>query len=292
MNLIFIIGTGRCGSSLVHETLAKHEDIGFISNIEDNLPWLNLKGRWNNMLFRSPLGRFTRKGRLRFAPSEAYRLISHQVSPIYENSCRDLEARDVTPWLKSRFQDFFSQRYERQGKPLFLHKYTGWSRIGFMCDIFPNARFIHIIRDGRAVANSCLQMPWWSGYRGPENWLWGSLSEPYLTEWLESNCSYTLLAGIAWKVLLDSYERASKNLDKDKYLCLTYENFIANPREVMDSVLSFMGLPWTSKFEAYLNKQNIYMSRSCAYERDLSPEQLLELQSSLASKLAFYGYLD
>ena len=48
MNLVFIIGTGRCGSSFVHEVLAKHEDFGFVSNIEDNFPRINTYGKWNN----------------------------------------------------------------------------------------------------------------------------------------------------------------------------------------------------------------------------------------------------
>ncbi|MEY2426226.1 MAG: hypothetical protein QOI61_1798, partial [Actinomycetota bacterium] len=34
----FVLGTGRCGSTLVHELLARHHDVGFLSNIEDRLP--------------------------------------------------------------------------------------------------------------------------------------------------------------------------------------------------------------------------------------------------------------
>lgn len=292
MNLVFIIGTGRCGSSLIHEIIAGHEDVGFISNIEDNLAPLNLKGRWNNALFRLSLGRLTRKGAPRFSPSEAYQLISRQVSPIYTNSTRDLEARDVTPWLEQRFCAFFEQRYRKQRKAVFIHKYTGWSRLEFFTKIFPEARFIHIIRDGRAVANSWLQMPWWEGYRGPENWPWGSLKGPYLAEWLESNQSYTRLAGIGWKLLLNSYEKASQRLPRGRYLELHYEDFLNDPRSALESMLSFIGLGWSAHFERHFSRQAIRSERNQAYEQDLFPDQLAELEASLAETLIRYNYMD
>ncbi len=292
MNIAFLIGTGRCGSSLIHEILARHADVGFISNIDDNLPHMNLKGRWNNPLFRTPLGRLTRKGALlKFAPSEAYRLIAHRVSPLYAASSRDLEGGDVTPWLERRVISFFEERQRSQGKPVFLHKYTGWSRVGFFSRIFPEARFVHVVRDGRAVANSWLQMPWWDGYRGPENWLWGSLAEPYHREWIESKYSYPRLAAIGWKVLMDGFERAALELPPQRYLEVRYEDFLADPRTTTETILSFLGLSWTGAFGRHLERQRIHRSRSRAFERDLSPRQLDEIQESLAARLVKYGYL-
>lgn len=153
MKLVFIVGSGRCGSTLIHEIISRHEAFGFVSNIEDNFAALNKMGKWNGYLYRTPIGNFTTKGKLRFAPSEAYQIISREVSPIYANSCRDLLASDATPWLEKRFRRFFEERAQAQGRPFFLHKYTGWSRLGFFSSIFPDAKFIHIVRDGRAVAN-------------------------------------------------------------------------------------------------------------------------------------------
>jgi len=290
MSLVFIIGTGRCGSSFIHEVLSKHEDVGFISNIEDRFFRLNLKGRYNNSLFRSALGNYTVKGRIRFAPSEAYNLIAKQVSPIYQNSSRNLEASDVTPWLKSRFQKFFLDRQICQGKKVFSHKFTGWSRLGFMNEIFPDAHFIHIVRDGRAVANSWLQMPWWGGYRGPENWLWGELADAYQKEWNGAERSYTLLAGIAWKLLLESYEEGLKEIEKERYLTIKYEDFVDNPKNEMTKILNFINLEWSLGFEQQFNKQHIKSSRRQAFEKELTGFQLAEIEQSLEKKLLKYGY--
>ena len=135
----FVLGTGRCGSTLVHEVLARHPDVGFVSNIEDRFPVPAFLGRWNNDIYRHVPEPFTRKGRMRFAPSEGYRLLNRTVSPVLSTPFRDLEAEDVTPWLSARTTRFFQERARIQDKPLFLHKFTGWPRSGFLQRILPDA---------------------------------------------------------------------------------------------------------------------------------------------------------
>lgn len=290
MNPVFIIGTGRCGSTFVHEVIAKHEGMGFISNIEDNLPKINTLGRWNNRLYSSFLGDHTRKGGLRFAPSEGYNLFSKEVSPIYANSCRDLMAKDVTPWLESRTVDFFEKRHKAQNRDIFSHKYTGWSRIQFFLKIFPDAKFIHIVRDGRAVANSWLQMPWWGGYRGPKNWLWGELPNEYQQEWLSKGQSFPHLAAISWKVLMDSFHESENFLTEAQYLKIKYEDILEDPKEKFAEILEFSGLDWSSKFEKSFANQKIIKGRSRAFEKDLDKSQVIEIEESLADYLSMYGY--
>src|SRR5215211_1878430 len=108
---VFMIGNGRSGSTLVHELLARHPGVGFVSNLEDRLPTLPPSaGRYNNTLYRRVPAPLTRKGRLRYAPSEAYRALSRQVSPMIASSSRDLLASDAMPWVTRRFRSFFTDR--------------------------------------------------------------------------------------------------------------------------------------------------------------------------------------
>lgn len=289
-NLLFIVGTGRCGSTLVHEVMARHEECAFISNIEDNAPALSALGNWNNALYRSVLGQHTAKGGLRFAPSEAYKLIAEEVSPIYANSSRDLRADDVTPWLERRFKDFFEQRASAQNRPLFLHKYTGWSRLGFFAKIFPEAKFIHIVRDGRAVANSWLQMNWWQGYRGPEHWQWGPLSDAHRREWEASDYSYPVLAGICWKLLMENFHAAEPAVAASNYLKLRFEDIVESPRKYFEQMLSFANLSWNDEFERNFARQAFKLDRRRAFEQDLSAAQVAGLNASLAPLLSRYRY--
>ena len=111
--------------------------------------------------------RLIERGRLRVAPSEGWQVLERQVSPILSRPHRDLLATDLTPWLERRLRRFFERRIAAQARPVFLHHVTGWPRARLLQAAFPEARFIHMVRDGRAVANSWLQTSWWTGYQGP-----------------------------------------------------------------------------------------------------------------------------
>ena len=287
----FVLGTGRCGSTLVHEIIARHPDVGFVSNLQDRVPQLPLPSRLNNDIYRRVPERFTTKGRLRYAPSEAYRALDREVSPVISAPLRDLLAEDVTPWLEQRFRSFFERRAAAQGRPLFLHKFTGWPRYGFVHRIFPEARFIHVVRDGRAVANSFLQMPWWQGYRGPDHWNWGPLSEADAREWEESGRSFAVLAGLEWKLLMDAFESARDLVPAARWMEVRYEDFVAEPREYMRAMLDHLGLDWTPAFERGFRRYRFDAGRRDAYRRDLGIHDLAMLDASLTPALERHGYV-
>lgn len=292
INLVFIVGSGRCGSSLVHELVSQHQEAGFVSNFDDNFPSLNSKGAMNNRLFRSFLGKFTTKGRLRFAPSEAYHLIAKKVSPIYVNSCRNLRPSDVTPALRNSFRTFFLERYQAQRRRVFVHKYTGWSRIAFFKEIFPEAKFVHVVRDGRAVANSYLQMDWWTGYLGPEKWYLGDLNDRHRAQWANSGRSFLTLAGIAWDILVGSIEDDAASIGGDGVMTLRYEDFLEAPEQGISQLCEFCGLEFDRDIETRVRKSLIKSGRKQAYLEDLSKEQVAELTACISEPLARYGYID
>lgn len=286
----FVLGTGRCGSTLLHEVLARHPDVGFLSNVEDRAPLPPVAGRFNNDLYRLVPPVLTRKGRVRFAPSEGYRALERSVSPLVSAPPRDLVAEDVTPWLDARMRRFFGTRAQAQGRPLFLHKFTGWPRARFLARIFPEARFVHVVRDGRAVANSFLQMPWWRGHEGPEAWGWGPLPAGYAAEWEASGRSFALLAGLEWKLLMDAFEQARAEIPAERWLEIRYEDFVASPREVTATALEFLGRDWDPAFERGFARTRIEPGRTDAYRGDLGIRDVALLDASLRDHLARYGY--
>ncbi len=131
-------------------------------------------------------------------------MLAREVSPLLASPVRDLRADDVTPWLERRFREFFAERAQVQGTATFLHKFTGWPRAGFIRGVLPDARFIHVVRDGRAVANSWLQMPWWLGFEGPDHWQWGPLPPDLAAEWEEVR---PLVRGARRPALEDAHRR-------------------------------------------------------------------------------------
>ena len=238
----FVLGSGRCGSSLIHETLCRHPDVAFVTNLEDKLrrrlPEGTARSFASNLHRRLP-PRFTKKGRIRFAPSEAYNVLAAQVSPLLVDPCRDLVPSDVTPELRSRLVRFFSLPADSQ--QLLLHKFTGWPRALLLADIFPEARFVNVVRDGRDVASSWLRMPWWRGHLGPTGWHFGELDPQTDQIWKQSGESFVMLAALGWKIVMEASDKCRATLG-DRWMDVRYEDICAAPGENFEKVLSHLGL--------------------------------------------------
>lgn len=284
---VFVLGTGRCGSTMLEELLCRHPDVGFISNADVRLRLPASLSRWNNLIYRRfPTGA---PGK-RFVPSEAYALFDREVSPLLSSSFRDLDERDAGPWLSSRVRDCFADRAAAQGVSTFMHKFTGWPRARFLHRALPSARFIHVVRDGRAVANSWLQMPWWRGFGGPENWQWGPLPPELASEWENAGSSFAVLAGLLWRMLMESYDTARAALPAKSWLEVRYEDITARPVEEFQRMLDFCGLPWTLEFERGFALQRFSAARVDAYRRDLDAGELDRMTAAIAPALVARGY--
>lgn len=284
---VFVLGTGRCGSTLVHEVLARHGHTGFMTNLDD----LHVapSTAWQNELWRRLPAGVTRKGGTRFAPTEGYRALAREVGPVVVEPVRDLVAADATPWLRRRLVDFVGRRADRIGAPVFLHKLTGWPRSGLLDACFPDSVFVEVVRDGRAVANSWLQMEWWRGHRGPGEWHFGPLGPELEHEWLESGRSFPVLAALGWRVLMEAYDEARSLVPEERWLRVRYEDIVADPRDGFARILDAMGLPWTREFESRLARYEFATGRTEAFRRDLGPADLAAVESVLVKQLSEIG---
>jgi hypothetical protein len=308
---VFVLGTGRCGSTQLAHVVASHPQVGFVSNVEERLARIASPGRWNDGLLRSANRWVAWAGGVRSAPrparwaaaaitrastlagpSEAYGLLAEEVSPMIVAPFRDLTAEDAAPWIDNRFRRFFANRASVQAKPVFMHKFTGWPRARFIDAVFPEARFVHLVRDGRAVASSLMQVPFWQGYRGPAEWSFGPLPESYAREWEESGHSFAMLAGLEWKVLMDAFGEAERAIPADRWLNVRYEDFTANPRAEVERILGFWGLPWTTDVERRLRGARITTARQAAFMTELGSNEIKRLTRALAGHLDRWGYTD
>jgi hypothetical protein len=304
--LAFMLGTGRCGSTIVGQVVAMHPDVGFIANVDDRLAGLNRMGRLNNRIYRSLPESLQKQGGRRggrsygrvgaavrsvaMTPSEGYRLLDRHVSPMLSAPVRDLVADDASAWLSERLRRFFEERAEAQGREVFLHKFTGWPRAGLLHAVFPDARFVHVVRDGRAVASSLLQQPWWAGFGGPEQWTFGPLSEDDSETWERSGRSFAVLAGLEWKVLMDAFDAARAAVPPESWLELRYEDVVERPREDVGRLLDHLGLAFTDDFDRRLAGLELTPSRRDAYREELSARDVELLDQVLAPQLRAHGY--
>lgn len=300
--LVVVFGTGRCGSTPIVEVISRHREVGFVSNLDDKLSLLNLKGAWNNRLHRlSPPRdpklrpfRDRRKllelGRFRIAPAEAWSILDRQIAPLMSTPFRDLGAEDCTPWLQSRLRGFFESRMAAQKRDIFVQHLTGWPRAGFIRAAFPETRFVHVVRDGRAVANSWLQMGWWRGYQGPEAWHLGPLPPEAAAAWEESGRSFVTLAGLGWKLLIEAFERARAEVPADQWMQVRYEDVVAEPGRHLREITDFIGLRRTDEFERDIDAYPFESGRVQGFRRDLDGANLALLEHTIGSTLQAYGY--
>ena len=299
--LALVTGTGRSGTTLVQETLSRHPAAGFISGIDDKLPRLNLRGRHNGRLYRlggqRPAGMralaegaLFQRGRMRVAPSEGYQLFDRHVMSGFSTPCRDLLAEDMTPYLRPRVVEFFESRQRAQGCEVLVQHLTGWPRVGFLREAVPDLKVVNVVRDGRAVASSWLQMGWWDGWKGPDKWIYGPLPADLQQEWVDHRRSFPVLAALAWKMLMAAYEDARALTPADQWLDVRYEDLLLDPVASCKQMLEFLGLDWNAEFQAGFERQHITPGRKSAYRTELTGAQLAAVEAVLAEPLSRWGY--
>jgi Sulfotransferase family len=177
-----------------------------------------------------------------------------------------------------------------QGRRVFLHHVTGWPRARLLWAAFAEARFVHVVRDGWAVASSWLQSSWWTGYQGPSRWYLGRCPSPMLPSGRLPRAPWCSSPGLGWKLLVDAFEQARAAIPATQWLEVRYEDVLADPRGQVTAMLEFLGLEWTPTSEAGFARYAFASGRREAFRHDLDPDQLALLNNSLAAHLQCHGY--
>jgi hypothetical protein len=153
--------------------------------------------------------------------------------------------------------------------------------IGTYAAIWPQAHFIHIIRDGRDLAASHFKtVPDW-GYR--------TVAE----------------AAHGWLEVVTQPRRAAP---EGRYLEVRYEDLITRPRETAERMLDHLGLPWSEALLHHAEHEHalfdkpwghpaaeaaakpLYSGRNGRYLQDLTPGEIEEFERIAGQELEHLGY--
>ena len=96
-----------------------------------------------------------------------------------------------------------------------------------MARLYPRARFIHVVRDGRDVVSSLLGRDWIDPSTGEKVWC----------------CQDPKAAAEYWVHVVDAIRQQGARFP-DRYLEIKYEDLIGHPEVVMRHVLAFLGERW------------------------------------------------
>ncbi len=132
---------------------------------------------------------------------------------------------------------FFDRYGEREGKALVGDKTPGYvAHLPLLHRLFPTARFVHIIRDGRDVCLSSLS--WDRAYKNAGR----------LTGYGEDPITVTALW---WERFVTLGTEDGAALGPARYLEVRYESLVADPEGECRRVCEFLGLPWNPAMLRY-----------------------------------------
>jgi hypothetical protein len=269
---IFINGLGRSGTTIIHALLSTHPNVNWMSLLCGKFPSRPYLNRWLMRALDIPLINIYLKWR--FIPLENYSFWDIHYRGFF-NPCRDLFASDVDPCTTRSLRKAFSQLLTSKRNRLLI-KITGVPRISYLHALFPDAKFVHVTRDGRAVATSRMRTPFWTGWDGLNLWA-GEMPDHYRQ------------AGIEWKTHLDQMAEFRKNYPHINVLEVKYEEFCADPLLQIKEIARFCELPWNANFESRIRSHYVE-SENNKWRSDLTEEQQAILQDVLAIQLVEQGY--
>jgi hypothetical protein len=294
---LFLIGMPRSGTSVIFQALSAHPDLAWFSNLHGRWPrWLSSAALARTadlgLAFRRAKPRsdqaFRRLEQLKVGPDEAYRVFERCCGPKFTlGFLLDTEPTEAEAACLRRTVDRVARL---QGKPRFSTKITGPGRIGFLTGAFPEARFLHVIRDPRAVVRSLLRVGFWRDtYRLREPAWEGGLDEAELAEWDRYDRSPVALAAVEWCAVLRT-ARAEAEARAPRYHEIRYEDFVADSAAVLDEIIDFAGLSPSDRPERYLQERFPLRDMNLQWRQGLAADEIETVTSITRFRLAELGY--
>lgn len=151
---------------------------------------------------------------------------------------RDRRPSDVPDAIRAIFEFYAAS----QGKPAYGDKTPGYVRaIPRIASSFPESKFVHIIRDGRDVALSLLDVEW-----APDS---------------------IVDAARFWKQRVEAGRNAGRVLGSDRYVELHYETFVEAPEKETKRICTFLGLRFEEGMLDYGRKAESIIGQSSVPHR-------------------------
>jgi hypothetical protein len=274
---IFIVGSGRSGTTILYHMLCGHSRLAWLSNYNERWPAAALVNALAG-LYRLPRLRAWR-GKGLPAPSEAYN-VWDRAHPVRNSPCDPpLTEAHATAEVIRRVRAAVAAAQFYHNKKRFVNKNTRHTRrMRYLHRIFPDALFLHVLRDPRAAVASLLKVDWWPALR-----VW---SENQMTpvEWVREGRDPAVLAARLWVAEVECVLAAKEVLPAAQYHEVRYEAFVQNPEAALARALQFCGLPWEERFARFIRSFQLE-SRNFKFKNQLLPAQLEQIEK-LAGNLA------
>jgi hypothetical protein len=212
----FIIGTGRSGTTMLASILNAHPQLCVPPEIQILFQYAG-NGMRLHEVFEAGL-HF--EADANFFIQLIQQRCPHNLQDYfdYRSFFRNLKYPVLS--LKELVGQFYAEIARSKGKTICIEQ-TPWygQRIDILNELFPSAKYIHMIRDGRDVAISFARTPWW-----------------------HDNIEHNLLR---WAAEVDKIKSScALMLKPEQVLVVRYEDFIGQPENELKRICEFLGVPF------------------------------------------------
>jgi len=274
---VFIIGCPRSGTTIMLNIMACHEQLSWVSNYLNSNPTAYRTSSMNRMYDIPFIGKSlyyiaTQKGDL--LPTKIRKSLPHPVEPwnFWNTHLSNFQwerfgtipprrrtANDITIDEINNIVNAVECIQQAQGKSRFLSKYTDFPRIKYLTQAFPDAKFVHIVRDGRAVTASYhekIESGAFATWDEREWWIQGWPAE-WRDEWQARFSTPSSFLAFQWKFFLREILSDAVQLPPEQYLEINYTDMINSPADVFNHIFEFCELSRSQRVEWYLDSINL-----------------------------------
>lgn len=235
-----------------------------------------------------------------------------------------LTATDANSKVCAHIRQRFEAFVEEQGKVrLFEKTPSNCLRLPFIHQVLPEAKIIHVIRDGRSVFSSASDMLESGFYRPdklksrlgemlretpvvewPAHWpriqetlisklsnkplpFWGP-RPPGWQDWLGNHPQPVILAK-QWAATISKANVDGAELPNAQYHRFKYEDLINKPSETMGALIEFLELPQSKPLLDYVT-DTVDPSRQRLWDDVIAPETLKQIRPHIETTLNQLGY--
>ncbi len=260
--IFFIIGVPRSGTNFLAAILGNRTDVYM-----DKIPH-------GAILCRTMIGY---RNFLRNNPLEKQKVLIKSLKTWRDDRLTTLfkpEEWDGVEPLSSFFTGALKRKAQETGVPVWGDRTPrGLLHVATLNEYFPEARFIHIVRDGRSNALSFKE-------RAHKNLLLGG------QEWLEENAQGLVHAQI---------------IGPERYKIVRYEDILRSPEATISDICQYLTLPYQPEMldlsqskaaqveNAYIQKK-LDVSKIDGWEKKMTSDQILSLEKIQGKMLECFGY--
>ena len=294
VNTVFLVGAPRSGTSLVYKTLCLHPDTSYISNWVRRAPSVPQLAVLNRAATHLP----DLRRKVWFGGGDnAY--VYGDRRPLWQRAFpmpvegEPLYARaGVAEGMNGsgkgrvdveRLRTSFAAVRRAGGGATFVNKRVANNRrIPLLLEAFPDARFVEIVRDGRAVALSLANVDWW-----PDSVVWWAGKTP--REWEAGGGDPWTLCARTWVEELHATEAGLAQVPERQRLSISYEQLVRDPQATLAGVAVFAGLDPASTGRGWLAGVK-FPDRNEAWRTRLDSAALSTIEGVEGDDLRRLGY--